>query len=159
MRTRLRSGVADRIDAQAFDVRNPLDIAAVVDTVERDYGRSDMLINYVGFAEDIKLEESLRQLKTNFFGTAAMTICHPRYQCSARNTGFRSPRVGTRGDNYGLAATPPPNMCWRMGSQLRLEMNAGRLKLCCWSREHSTRECGRKGGAKEGRISFVRSAV
>ena len=48
-------GVADRIDARALDVRKLLDIAVVVDIVARDYGRSDMLINYAGFAEDIKL--------------------------------------------------------------------------------------------------------
>lgn len=65
--------MADRIDARALDVRKLLDIPAVVDTVARDYGRSDMLINYVGFAEDIKLEELRRQFKTNFFGMAAMT--------------------------------------------------------------------------------------
>jgi len=47
--------VADRIDARALDVRKLLDIAVVVDIVARDYGRSDMLINYAGFAEDIKL--------------------------------------------------------------------------------------------------------
>lgn len=72
------ANVADRVDIRALDVTDFESIATVVDTVVRDYGRIDALINnagfaVAGFAEDIKLEELRLQFETNFFGAVAMT--------------------------------------------------------------------------------------
>jgi NAD(P)-dependent dehydrogenase (short-subunit alcohol dehydrogenase family) len=72
------ASISDKIDIRALDITQFRDIATVVDTVARDYGRIDVLVNnagfaVAGFAEDIKLEELRMQLETNFFGTAAMT--------------------------------------------------------------------------------------
>ena len=72
------AGVTDEIDIRALEVTHGRDIATVVDTVARDYGRIDVLVNnagfaVAGFAEDIKLEELRLQLETNFFGAVAMT--------------------------------------------------------------------------------------
>ena len=72
------AGVTDKIDIRELDVTHSQDIATVVDTVVRDYGRIDVLVNnagfvVAGFAEDIKLEELRLQLETNFFGAVAMT--------------------------------------------------------------------------------------
>jgi NAD(P)-dependent dehydrogenase (short-subunit alcohol dehydrogenase family) len=72
------AGVADKLDIRALDVTDSPSIATCVDTVVRDYGRIDVLLNnagfaVVGFAEEIKLDELRVQLETNFFGTVAMT--------------------------------------------------------------------------------------
>jgi NAD(P)-dependent dehydrogenase (short-subunit alcohol dehydrogenase family) len=72
------AGVADKIDLRALDVTHFPNIATSIDTVVRDYGHIDVLVNNAGFAvagyaEDIKLEELRLQLETNFFGAVAMT--------------------------------------------------------------------------------------
>lgn len=72
------AGVTDKIDIRALDITDFPAITNVVDTVARDYGRIDVLVNnagfpVAGFAEDIKLEELRLQFETNFFGTVAMT--------------------------------------------------------------------------------------
>jgi NAD(P)-dependent dehydrogenase (short-subunit alcohol dehydrogenase family) len=70
--------VADKIDVRALDVTDFPAIPGFVDTLVRDYGRLDVLVNnagfaVAGFAEDIKLEELRLQFETNFFGAVAMT--------------------------------------------------------------------------------------
>jgi len=72
------AGVADEIDVRALDVTHFSEIPTVVDTVVRDYGRIDVLINNAGFAmggfaEDITIEELRQQFDTNFFGAVAVT--------------------------------------------------------------------------------------
>ncbi len=72
------AGIQDRIDVRELDVTHFPAIPTVVDTVARDYGRIDVLINnagfpVAGFAEDIKLDELRSQFETNFFGVVGMT--------------------------------------------------------------------------------------
>jgi len=42
------AGVTDKIDVRALDVTHFPDIAAFVDTIVRDYGRIDVLVNNAG---------------------------------------------------------------------------------------------------------------
>ncbi len=72
------AGLGGQIDIRALDVTNFEALPAFVDTVVRDHGRLDVLVNnagfaVAGFAEDIQLEELRRQFETNFFGAVAMT--------------------------------------------------------------------------------------
>ena len=72
------TGVADRLDIRRLDVTEFASIPAFVESVVRDHGRIDVLINnagfaVAGFAEDMKLDEIRRQFETNFFGNVAMT--------------------------------------------------------------------------------------
>ncbi len=71
------AGVSAKIDSRFLDVTNFEALPAFVESVVRDYGRVDCLINNAGFAvggfaEDISLEELRLQFETNFFGAVAV---------------------------------------------------------------------------------------
>ena len=70
--------VTDRIDLRRLDVTDFASMLGFVESVLRDYGRLDVLVNnagfaVAGFAEDIQLDELRLQFETNFFGAVAMT--------------------------------------------------------------------------------------
>jgi NAD(P)-dependent dehydrogenase (short-subunit alcohol dehydrogenase family) len=72
------AGVASQLDIRALDVTDFDALPAFVDSIVRDDGRLDVLVNnagfaVAGFAEDIKLEELRQQFETNFFGAVALT--------------------------------------------------------------------------------------
>jgi NAD(P)-dependent dehydrogenase (short-subunit alcohol dehydrogenase family) len=72
------AGIAGLIDVRKLDVTQLDTLSPFVETVVRDYGRVDVLINnagfaVAGFAEEIKLDELRLQFETNFFGAVAMT--------------------------------------------------------------------------------------
>ena len=72
------AGVVAKIDVRRLDVTEFNTVPEFVESVVRDYGRIDVLINnagfaVAGFAEDIQLEELRTQFETNFFGPVALT--------------------------------------------------------------------------------------
>lgn len=72
------AGLGAKIDPRLLDVTKFETIPGFIDSVVRDYGRVDVLVNnagfaVAGFAEDIKLEELRLQFETNFFSAVAMT--------------------------------------------------------------------------------------
>ena len=73
-----REGVGGRIDVRRLDVTDFPALPGLVDSLLRDYGRLDAVVNnagfaMAGFAEDLSVEEVKRQLETNFFGHVALT--------------------------------------------------------------------------------------
>jgi NAD(P)-dependent dehydrogenase (short-subunit alcohol dehydrogenase family) len=72
------AGVGAGIDVRELDVTKFETMPPFVESVVRDYGRIDVLVNnagfpVAGFAEDIRLEELRLQFETNFFGAVALT--------------------------------------------------------------------------------------
>src|SRR5436309_6647709 len=70
--------VSDRIDVRALDVTHVDAVPEFAQSLIRDFGRIDVLVNNAGFAvggfaEDIRLEELRLQFETNFFGAVAMS--------------------------------------------------------------------------------------
>jgi NAD(P)-dependent dehydrogenase (short-subunit alcohol dehydrogenase family) len=80
-RGRLDEAVAaagTKLDIRTLDVTHFDAMPDIVESIVRDYGRLDVLINnagfpVAGFAEDVKLDELRQQFETNFFGAVMMT--------------------------------------------------------------------------------------
>jgi NAD(P)-dependent dehydrogenase (short-subunit alcohol dehydrogenase family) len=67
-----------QIDLRQLDVTHFDSLPGTVESIARDYGRIDVLVNnagfsMTGFSEDMALDELRRQFDTNFFGPVAMT--------------------------------------------------------------------------------------
>ena len=130
------AGVSDQIDIRALDVTLSSDIATVVDTVVRDYGRIDVLVNnagfaVAGFAEDIRLEELRLQLETNFFGAVAMTkavLPTMRKQRSGHIIQMSS-IVGLQGSVTISSYAASKHALEGWSESLRLEVNALGIKV------------------------------
>ena len=72
------AGVRPYIDIRRLDITDFDLIPSFVETIIRDFGRIDVLVNnagfaVAGFAEDLKLSEIRAQFETNFFGHVAMS--------------------------------------------------------------------------------------
>lgn len=72
------AGVSPYIDIRRLDITDFDLIPSLVESVVRDYGLVDVLVNnagfaVAGFAEDLTLGEIRSQFETNFFGHVAMT--------------------------------------------------------------------------------------
>lgn len=72
------AGVTPYIDIRRLDITDFDLVPSLVESVVRDYGRVDVLVNnagfaVAGFAEDLTLGEIRSQFETNFFGHVAMT--------------------------------------------------------------------------------------
>jgi NAD(P)-dependent dehydrogenase (short-subunit alcohol dehydrogenase family) len=72
------AGVGAGIDVRELDVTKFETMPPFVESVVRDYGRIDVLVNnagfpVAGFAEDIRLEELRLQFETHFFGAVALS--------------------------------------------------------------------------------------
>ena len=72
------AGVSPSIDIRRLDITDFDLIPSLVESVIRDFGRVDVLVNnagfaVAGFAEDLTLGEIRSQFETNFFGHVAMS--------------------------------------------------------------------------------------
>ena len=73
-----KANVRDRIDLRQLDVTDFDSIPPVIESVIRDHGRIDVLVNNAGFSvagfgEDLALSDYRLQFETNFFATVAMS--------------------------------------------------------------------------------------
>ena len=70
--------VSQRVNVRRLDVTNFPAIPQLVESVVREHGGIDVLVNnagfvVAGFAEDVSLDELRRQMETNFFAQVAVT--------------------------------------------------------------------------------------
>jgi len=73
-----QGGITQNIDVRLLDVTDFHSIQPAIDTIVRDHGRIDLLVNNAGFAlggfaEDVSLSELREQMETNFFAHTQVT--------------------------------------------------------------------------------------
>lgn len=73
-----QGGLTKNIDIRRLDVTDFPSIQPAIDSIVRDYGRIDLLVNNAGFAlggfaEDVSLPELREQMETNFFAHTQVT--------------------------------------------------------------------------------------
>ena len=73
-----KAGVREKLDLRRLDVTEFDSIPGVVDSIVRDHGRIDVLVNnagfsVAGFSEDLALSDYRHQFETNFFAAVAMS--------------------------------------------------------------------------------------
>jgi len=73
-----KAGVRNRLHLGRVDITETESLGDAVESITRDHGRIDLLVNnagfsVAGFAEDMTLAELRHQMETNFFGNIAMT--------------------------------------------------------------------------------------
>lgn len=72
------ASVRQQIDLRQLDVTDFDSLPGAIESIVRDHGRVDVLVNNAGFSvsgfvEDLSLDEVRLQFETNFFGAVAMT--------------------------------------------------------------------------------------
>jgi NAD(P)-dependent dehydrogenase (short-subunit alcohol dehydrogenase family) len=130
------AGVAARIDIRGLDVTKFDSIPGFMDSVLRDYGRVNVLVNnagfaVAGFAEDIKLEELRLQFETNFFGAVAMTkaVLPPMRRQRSGHIIQVSSIVGLLGSVTVSSYAASKHALEGWSESLRLELNALGIKV------------------------------
>jgi NAD(P)-dependent dehydrogenase (short-subunit alcohol dehydrogenase family) len=130
------AGVGAAIDVRELDVTKFETMPGFVESVLRDYGRIDVLVNnagfpVAGFAEDIRLEELRQQFETNFFGAVALTkavLPAMRKQRSGQIIQVSS-IVGLNGAITVSAYAASKHALEGWSETLRLEVNALGIKV------------------------------
>jgi NAD(P)-dependent dehydrogenase (short-subunit alcohol dehydrogenase family) len=130
------ASVGERIDVRALDVTRFDVLAGFVESVVRDYGRLDVLVNnagfaVAGFAEDIQLEELRQQFETNFFGAVAMSkavLPTMRQQRSGHIIQVSS-IVGLHGSVTVSSYSASKHALEGWSESLRMELNALGIKV------------------------------
>jgi NAD(P)-dependent dehydrogenase (short-subunit alcohol dehydrogenase family) len=101
---------AEGIQALVLDVNDDASIEAALDTVKREAGRIDVLVNNAGFSQvgavvDLTREDLRRQYETNVIAPAIMTgMAVPLLRAAVANGG--SAVVANVGSIVGLFTTP-----------------------------------------------------
>src|SRR5271165_1472390 len=72
------AGVRDQLDLRRLDVTEFDSLPGAIESIVRDHGRIDVLVNNAGFSvagfgEDLALSDYRHQFETNFFATVAMS--------------------------------------------------------------------------------------
>jgi NAD(P)-dependent dehydrogenase (short-subunit alcohol dehydrogenase family) len=72
------AAVSDRLELRRLDITHFDTLVPTVESIVRDHGRIDVLVNNAGFSvagfgEDLSLDDYRHQFETNFFATVAMS--------------------------------------------------------------------------------------
>jgi len=119
------------------DITKPEQVEDFVQTVIKEEGKIDVLINNAGFGlygavEDITLDQARYQYEVNIFGLAHITKCvlpYMREQKSGRIINISS--VEGKYIHHLVLGTTPRNMHWKAGLTVcDWNSNNSALKLC-----------------------------